>query len=119
MEAALKAKRDDLDERIEALEAQAKPVRQQLGNMDSTLSKLRNERSQVNAKIAAMNEKPRVSDHAVIRYLERKYGFGFEDVRGEILTPAVVEAMRAGVESVKTHAGTLKLKGKTVVTFID
>ena len=30
-----------------------------------------------------MSAKPRVSDHAVVRYLERKYNFSFEDIREE------------------------------------
>ena len=109
----------ELDERIEALTLEAKPVRDQLANMDRTISKLRNERAAKAAKLAELKEKPRVSDHAVIRYLEREYGFTFEDIREKLLTPFVLAAMDAGAEAVQLNGGTLKIKGRTVVTYVD
>jgi predicted nuclease with TOPRIM domain len=116
---SLRAKHEELEARIDALKVEAKPIRDQLANMDRQISKLGNEISPIRHRITELSAAPRVSDHAVIRYLERKYGFVFDDVRSELLTPAVLEAMKVGCESVKTASGTLKLKGKTVVTFID
>jgi hypothetical protein len=49
--------------------------------------------------------------------LERQHGFSFEDIRSQLLTRTVVEAMKAGVPSVKALGGTLVLKGMKVVTY--
>lgn len=119
LQSALNAKIEELRGRIDALEGDAKPIREQLGNIDRTKAKLRTELTDAQEKIKELSAKPRVSDHAVIRFLERKHGFTFEDVRAELLTDAVIAAMRAGAEGVKTPHGKLKLKGMTVVTFID
>lgn len=59
-----------------------------------------------------------ISDHAVIRYLERCYGFDFEEVRDEIVTPAVRAAGNMGAACVKVAAGTFKITGRTITTFI-
>jgi predicted nuclease with TOPRIM domain len=110
---------EDLDSRIAALRETSKPLRDQLANIDRTSSKLGTERAALVAKLEEMKAKPRVSDHAVLRYLERKYNFSFEDVREELLTPFVLQAMDIGAESVRMNGGSLKLKGRTVVTYLD
>lgn len=60
---------------------------------------------------------PRVSDHAVLRYLERASGMDFAAVRHKLLTPNVVAAMKAGARAVKVDGGRLIIKDDTVVTF--
>lgn len=115
----LKRQKEDLEARIDALSSESSPIRTQLANLDRQRDKLRNELASVKERIAEMSAKARISDHAVLRYLERKYGFDFENVRGEMLTPYVVAAMDAGVEGVKMNGGTLKIKGRTVTTYIE
>lgn len=119
LQTEIREKIEDLDARIEALSADAKPIREQISNIDRQLAKLRAERAEHATKLVEMKAKPRVSDHAVLRYLERKYGFTFEDVRSELLTPFVLQAMDVGAESVRMNGGTLKLKGRTVVTYVE
>ena len=58
-----------------------------------------------------------VTDHALIRYLERHHGFDLDKYRRELMTKTVREAIRAGATSVKMKGGTLVLRGSTVVTF--
>lgn len=113
----LREKRDDLEARIGALTEESKPIREQISNLDRTRGKLLNELGDVRQKITALAESPSVSDHAVIRYLERKHGFSFDDVRSQMLTPTVVAAMRSGVPSIKALDGTLIVKGMKVVTY--
>lgn len=109
--------RDDLEARIEALRQDRKPIQEQLSNMDRQLAKLNAELAETRQKLKVLTESPAVSDHAVIRYLERKYGFSFEDIRKEMLPDPVVSAMRAGVPSIKALGGTLKISGMKVVTY--
>lgn len=115
----LRDKIDDLDARIAALKADSKPLREQISNIDRTISKLNGERLECLARLDELKQKPRVSDHAVVRYLERKYGFSFEDIRAELLTDAVRGAMDAGADGVRMNGGVLKIKGRTVVTYVD
>lgn len=113
------ASRGDLQQRIDALVEEGAPIRAQLANIDRQRDKLRNELSAVKARIGQMQEKPRVSDHALVRYLERKYGFDFENVRNEMLTPTILSAMEIGAEGVKFNGGLVKIKGRTVVTYVE
>lgn len=117
--AGIREKIEGLDARIEALKADAKPLREQVSNIDRTIGKLNAERAELSNRLMDLKQKPRVSDHAVVRYLERKYGFTFEDVREELLTDAVRQAMDMGAEGVRMNGGVLKLKGRTVVTYVE
>jgi hypothetical protein len=68
--------------------------------------------------LASRRENITISDHAVIRYLERRHGFDFEAVRDEILTPAVRGAVNAGASGVKVDGGTFKIQDRTITTHI-
>lgn len=113
----LRERRDDIERRIEALVEESRPLREQTSNIDRTKNALNAELAEVKLRLRVLTEAPSVSDHAVIRYLERKHGFCFEDIRSEMLTDTVVAAMRSGVESVKALGGTMVIKGMKVVTF--
>lgn len=115
----LREKIEDIDRRIDALKADKKPLTDQIGNIDRTIGKLNAERQGHVEKLMEMSAKPRVSDHAVIRYLERKYNFDFESIRDEMLTPVVIKAMEVGADGVQLNGGTLKISGKTITTYIE
>lgn len=63
--------------------------------------------------------KPKITDHALVRFLERVYGVDVEQVRATMQTDAVRKAVVFGSHSVKTIDGTLIIKGGAVVTFLD
>jgi predicted nucleic acid-binding Zn-ribbon protein len=115
----LRAKAKDLQDRIDALNAQHREIMQQAKNIGSTINRLACERGQIMAAIDRKVTPPQVSDHAVIRYLERRYGFSFEDVRKEMLPPGVVRAIQAGADHVQALGGRMAIKNNTVVTFMD
>ena len=46
-----------------------------------------------------MARTPQVSDHAVLRYLERKYNLDTDAIRKEILTPQALAAIKRGATS--------------------
>lgn len=75
--------------------------------LDKSWIPLRTEARLVDAKIKETETairivglSPRVSDHAVFRYLQRKYGVDFDALREEILTESVKKAIRAGASAV-------------------
>lgn len=62
---------------------------------------------------------PIISDHAVLRYLERVKGIDVESIRREMDSPALRAAVDMGATSVKLGCGArLRLKGDTVVTVL-
>ncbi len=61
----------------------------------------------------------RLSDHAILRYLERVWGIDMDTVREEILTPTVVDAIRAGASSVRVNGAMLIVENKCIVTALD
>lgn len=57
-----------------------------------------------------------VSDHAIVRYLERVKDVNIGALRREILGPVGRDAIRAGAKVVKTDRAILTIEGGRVVT---
>lgn len=93
-------------------------------NSDATsaLSKERSlldsERFQLLERMSELKGEANVSEHALLRYLERRYDFDSEAVRQEMLSPAVRAAIEAGASGVKVEGGSFKISGTTVVTYL-
>lgn len=62
---------------------------------------------------------PYVSDHAILRYLERVKGIDIEAIRAELNSPAVADAVAFGCDTVKRGDGSrLRLVGDVVQTVL-
>lgn len=62
---------------------------------------------------------PIVSDHALIRYLERVKGVNTDAIKAEMLSPTVRAAINVGAHAVKLGCGArLMIKGSTIVTVL-
>lgn len=105
-----------IDAAIEALQGRIAPLQKEIVPLQRDLSALQEDAASVRARLSTARKAPRVSDHAVIRYLERKYGFDFEDVREEILTPKMIDAINSGANAFKVNNAKFIVKDKTVVT---
>ena len=62
---------------------------------------------------------PRITDHAVVRFLERSMGIDVEAIRTRLRTPAVRTAILSGASSVKFENVRLILANAAVVTVVD
>jgi len=82
------------------------------------LVKLKQGKNQLEQKILFANEEPRVSDHAMLRIIERKAGYPVEELRKQVLTPEIIRAIEAGAKSVTIGDCEFKIKGKTITTVI-
>ncbi len=60
-----------------------------------------------------------VSDHAVLRFLERVKGVDIEAIRNEILTPERKDLMRSGCTAIKCDGYMLMINNYTVITVIN
>ena len=65
-----------------------------------------------------MLKKPNVSDHALLRFIERKLEIDIDVVRRGLLTDDVVSAMRLGCKSFKKDGMEIKIQGCTVTTIL-
>lgn len=66
----------------------------------------------------ASSDEPRVSDHAMLRLLERVGGFDVEKLRQQVLSPERKAAIKAGASSIRFDKHRLIVKGGTVVTVL-
>ena len=104
--------------RISEIDAELKPLRQSISQLDRKKAGAAAALQRLEKSLATMREGVIVSDHAVVRYLERRYGFDFEGVRMEIATPALRAAAEAGASGWKVEGGTFKIRDGTVVTYV-
>lgn len=63
--------------------------------------------------------RPSVSDHALLRYIERINGFDIEGLRARIMTPGLLSALRSGAARYTEHDTTYLLRDNTVITIVD
>jgi len=61
---------------------------------------------------------PKVSDHALVRYLERAKNVDIEALRREILTPERESAIRSGARKIKVDNISFIVRDQVVVTTI-
>jgi hypothetical protein len=95
--------------RLGGIEAEAQRIRSRLGQITTELDR----RAAQDALV------PTISDHALLRYIERICGVDVEAMKAELLTETVVLAIKQGATAVKSPVGTMVIKGNTVVTFLD
>lgn len=107
--ADLEGVRAELAVKLSGLESSAQKLRTTLGQLDAELSR----------REAVDNIVPTISDHALLRYIERVFGVDIEAMKAELLTETVVLAIKSGASAVKSPIGTMVIKGSTVVTFLD
>jgi uncharacterized protein YlxW (UPF0749 family) len=110
--AQLNAQKAEIEARRLELRAGMKPMQQELSRLELQLKEL-------DKRIDDAHRQPRVSDHAVIRYLERKYGFSFDRVRAEILTPDRASAINAGATGISHEGVRFLVRDKTITTVVE
>ena len=122
----------DAKTKLAAIEAERATHRAIMSDVDRTLAILRGQlqpkyqpqpkkrqEPNVAAPAPVLKREPRMTDHAVIRFLERKYGFDFTDLKISLMTTAMKLACNMGAQSVKAHGGRFVIKDGAVVTFTD
>lgn len=65
------------------------------------------------------DEMPSVTDHAILRLAERKYGLNVEQLKKELLSEPIRQALRVGATRIKHDRMEYILKDGLVVTVIN
>lgn len=109
---------DEIKIKIELLDAEAIKLKTEMSPLSRRLCEVADEKKELLLRVEELRKHPRVRDHAVIRYLERKHGFNFETQRSELLDQNTIAAINAGAQKIKRDGVQLIIKDKTVVTVI-
>jgi hypothetical protein len=70
------------------------------------------------AKLKRKAPTPRVSDHALLRYLERVKGVDVEAIKAEIMTPETIAAIKAGASAVNVNGCRMPIKDGCIATVL-
>lgn len=73
------------------------------------------------AEAVLANQDPVVSEHALLRFIERIYGVDLDEVRNKILTPTTIKALKVmGSGSFPLEAGgRAVVRGNTIISITD
>lgn len=104
--------------RLSKLQKEIESQRLLVSQGQKTLSALEREQKELTVFLNTPSQVIGVSDHALIRYLERKYGFNFQQYRDEILTPDRVSAIQAGAQTITANGIKMKVDKNTIVTVL-
>lgn len=112
--------RKHLEQELRALGREIETLKDEISVAQRTLLQKEKRQKQIVEKLAS-NEGNSigVSDHAVLRYIERVFGFDLQDVRNQILTPDRVAAIKAGANQITANGVKFVIRNKTVVTVKD
>ena len=105
----------EINEEISSCEAEIKAAQMSLANNKVKLSRLTREKETRNPATTTI----RVSDHAIVRYLERFKDVDIMSVRKEILTPEIVSAIRAGASTVHLNGAVFKVTNGVITTIME
>lgn len=112
---------DDLDKSIKNalttamdFERQAYAARAELSRLQPQLNALRNELDRRNRPAP----EPRISDHALLRYIERVHQVDLVLLRESILTPSVIGAIQSGASAVTVRGAKFIIKDNVLVTVL-
>jgi adenylosuccinate lyase len=93
-----------------------------IGEMETRLADARallgNVRTELERRLRPV-EKPTVTDHALLRYLERVHGVDVAAMKAHILTDNVTAAIHAGASSVIMDGVRFVIKGNALVTVTE
>lgn len=69
-------------------------------------------------KICRENKEQNIilTDHALLRYIERKYNIDIDKMRDEIMQPNVISAIKCGAKSIETDGIKFVFDKRTIVT---
>jgi len=112
--------------KLKALQVKSKNLNYELNDLNYKLTQLKSridylqgEKDKVDKRISFMTKEPVVSEHALLRYLERKYDFDVEQIKDEILTKDFKELINSMGDANYTIPGTnLKaiVKSNVIIT---
>lgn len=110
-----------LQVRLTKAEADAKTTRDMAADANRAADTAAKIVQRLREQIALGSQEPQVTEHALLRYIERTYGVDLDDIRKIILTPEMDKAIRT-LGSGKyplPGGGKAVVKGFSIVSVVD
>lgn len=108
----MKTSRNALD-----VELEIDVLNKKLTPLTEEVSKLNKEISNLRAELSWRKARPGITDHALLRYLERHEGIDIDKLRKDLLG-VIEDQLVEGMTSIKSNGITFKVAGKTVTTIV-
>ena len=87
-------------------------------SMDDTKLRLDALKSEIGRRTAPVVE-PKVSEHAMLRYISRVHGIDLKELESHILTEGLKNAMKLGASTYKVDGYRYSIKNNVVTTIMD
>lgn len=110
--------RKETELRLKRLQVEIASLKKEIPRMQKELSAFESEQTRLVLSLMTPSDTIGVSDHAILRYLERKFNIDIDSIRDEILTPDRKSAIRAGATKIKTEYVDFIVKNNTIVTSV-
>lgn len=114
--------RSPLDLTATELESEVGRLAKEVAALECQLGEIRAHFQSYSAELAKRKRpspEPRLSDHALLRYLERVKGVDVESARREIMTPSIVAAVKAMATSVLVNGARFLVREGVIVTIME
>lgn len=98
--------------------AEVKEAARQTQKRASELENAARKAREIMAEKSKPAEEPTVSDHALVRWMERQMGIDLDEIRAQILTPERADMIRFGAKAINAGNVTLKVDGMAIVTVL-
>ncbi len=107
---------------ITELQAESSRLQSLMAQLETNLADARASLGSVRAELEKRLRpapEPRISDHAILRFLERAMGIDVASIKKRLLSDDVREAIKAGASAVIVDGVRLKVQDNTIVTVMD
>src|SRR5258706_4358828 len=104
----LKSKLEHINSKIQELKISAHTLSQEVVRLDSEV-----------ARRTRVEPEPRLSDHALLRYIERVYNIDIEPIKPKIMTPTVIPAIKNGASAITAEGTRFKIADNTIITVLN
>lgn len=109
----------ELRTRKTKLEAELMTACTEQKDINKKINDIKTKIKTIDKKIETSTKKIVVSEHALLRYLERKLGINLEELQGEIITPKLEELVKTlGSGQYPAEGCKLVVKDNVIVTII-
>ena len=105
--------------RLHEIEEARRKLSKEMGELDSEAARLKKELVAIEKRRAELRGGVAISDHALVRWMERHHGLDLDVYRQEIASPTLRRAIISGVDGLKTAEGSFKIKEGVVTTFVS
>jgi len=95
---SLTTRRQVLVAELEEVKAQRNAVDRQAGEIHRREDNIQRKIAEIDKRLGVVRAGPVVTEHAILRFLERGMGMDMEDIRNQILTPDVRSALGSGLD---------------------